>query len=128
EPEPDQPPGGAQHGRAADDDAGQGDEDHRELAGARVDDVVLEGFQDPGQRAEAGAHHEVADLDLVAPDTGSPRASRLPPTEIVYRPHLVRVRITWKIRTRTLAQMISDQASTPNQRPSPSDSDGILHS
>ena len=41
--------------------------------------------------------------------------SRLPPTETVYRPHLVLVRITWKIRTRTLAQMISDHASKPNQ-------------
>src|SRR6185312_12022323 len=57
--------------------AGQGDEDHRELAGARVDDVVLEGFQDPGHRAEPGAHHEVADLDPVDLDTGFPRAEQV---------------------------------------------------
>ena len=52
--------------------------------------------------------------------------SRLPPTETVYRPHRVLVRMTWKIRTRTVAQMISDHASAPNQRPSPSDSGGRL--
>ncbi len=52
--------------------------------------------------------------------------SRLPPTEIVYRPQRVLVRITWKIRTRTVAQMISDHASPPNQRPTPSDPSGRL--
>ena len=52
--------------------------------------------------------------------------SRLPPTEIVYRPHRVRVRTTWKIRTRTVAQMISDQASKPNQWPSPSETGGMF--
>ena len=47
------------------------------------------------------------------PDSLAP--SMLPPTETVYRPHRVLVRMTWKIRTRTEAQMISDHASKPNQ-------------
>ncbi len=68
-------------------------------------------------------------LPILIPLTLMPASrapSRLPPTETVYRPHRVRVRITWKIRTRTLAQMISDHASAPNQRPSPSDSSGMF--
>src|SRR5271165_930988 len=47
--------------------------------------------------------------------TVSVGGNRLPPTETVYKPHRVLVRITWKMRTRTVAQMNSDHASKPNQ-------------
>ena len=58
------------------------------------------------------------------PDSRAP--SKLPPAATVYRPHRVRRSRMWKIRTRTLAQMISDQASPPNQRPMPTDWAGRL--
>ena len=64
-------------------------------------------------------------LLTLIPDSLAP--SRLPPTETVYRPHRVLVRRTWKMRTRTVAQMISDHASAPNQRPSPRDSGGKVY-
>ena len=58
------------------------------------------------------------------PDSRAP--SRLPPTETVYRPHRVLVRMIWKMMTRTVAQMISDHCAAPNQRPSPSETSGRL--
>src|SRR3984957_7869111 len=77
EPHPDHRADPAQHGRTADDRAGYAHEHHRELAGAGVDDVVLEGFQDPGERPERAAHHEVADFDPVDLDARFPRAEQV---------------------------------------------------
>src|SRR5207249_2533560 len=77
QPQPDHGARAALHGRTADDHPGQGDEQHREVPGAGVDDVVLEGFQDPGQPGERARHHEVADLDPVDPDARFARAEQV---------------------------------------------------
>src|SRR5260370_34118444 len=50
-------------------------------------------------------------LATLMPDSLAP--SRLPPTAMVCRPHLVRVSTIWKNATRASAQMIADHTYPP---------------